>query len=740
METVCWQVFSISIELLRNMEDDISLDNFDLSKFLEMNTDSDSDSEENFSEMSPTHIVTDIISQVSELQIKKGFSRKATSEMVKLMNGMPETTVKLPIEPKSIWKLTKKKLDYNILLICANCDEINQDNTVCACGQNIEMDSKKNNFIVHFDLVAQIQRILDRNFDTIISYSNRERAADVMTDIDDGNGYKKISEKLKHVNILPFTMNLDGAQIYKSSSKSLWPVQLYLNFLPPNIRFLHENIIVSTVYFGQKKPNITDLLYPLATEFDKFNDHPIALYRNHQFFNFVPVVIQCVCDLPARAEVQCFKGPTGKNACSYCHHAGIAIKNHSKGTTIRYTKTSSSPPMRTHNETLSISQEILANDGKDSIHGIKGQSALFMFDHINIIDSIPTDYMHNVLLGTMKDLVEIWLGKKRIPQTPYPNFKIKTVAARKLLEQRILNLKPHVTFNRKPRSIFEIANFKAIELQNLMFYYLRYTLVGILPSRLVKNFEKLSAAIYILCKKNIPKDEIPLACEMLIEFADEFENIYGAGAVTMNVHILRHYRHIVDNCGPLWSYSMFGFESNIGHLKKYICGTTDVLSQISNKYVISRHFGEKNNVHENCNDGFFQRSTVCVKPEHFAALETEEVSLYGNRMQIWRRARINGQIITSTHAKETKSIDYFVKCKNDRMGKILFFFEHNSTSKLLLHVYETNYQNFHWIEVKPSDLFEVHTTCDIEEKLLYFKAGSIEYITMEPNSYCRSSW
>lgn len=365
------------------------------------------------------------------------------------------------------------------------------------------------------------------------------------------------------------------------------------------------------------------------------------------------------------------------------YHPGVPILNLSKRTTIRYTKQSTLSQMRSHSETLLISQQIVANNSdKSSIKGVIGQSALFMFDHIDIIKAVPTDYMHNVLLDVMKDLVEIWLGKKRIPKPPYEHFKIKTVAERKILEQRILNLKPHVTFNWKPRSIFEIANFKATEIQHLMFYYLRFALVGLLPTRIVKNFEKLSAAIYVLCKSKITSDEISSASEMLIEFSNEFEEIYGPGAVTMQIHLLTHYRQVVENCGPLWSYSMFGFEANIARLKNYVSGTTDALNQIAHKYSISREFEEANNV---CENGFYQQSTICIKAEHFDALISERI--LSQHLNIWRRARIKGQIFTSTHAKPTKSIDFFVKMKNNRIGKIEYFFEKDSISKLLLNVY-----------------------------------------------------
>lgn len=715
-------------------------DDFDISTFLEKDSDdSDSDLEETMpNKMTRKHILTEKISAVSNVHIKNKFSYKATSEVIKMMNGMPNATVKLPVDIRAIKSLTHKKFDYNIFVICEICDELIPDKSTCVCGRKMMKNSKKNNFLVHFPLEIQIRLILERHFDAIVEYLNREHIYGKMSDIDDGNLYKKICEENPNVYILSSTLNLDGAQIYNSSRSSLWPVQLYLNFLPPKIRFLSENIILSTIYFGPKKPNITNLLYILATEFDELEKKMITVYEKDKFWNFVPILIQCVCDLPARAEVQCFKGPTGKNGCSYCHHSGVPIKNLSNRTTIRFPKQSSTPLLRTHKETLVISQRVLAEDfsesnEKSSIKGVKGQSVLFLFDHIDIINSVPTDYMHNVLLGSMKTLLEIWLGMKRIPQPPYKDYKIKTVAARKQLEKRILSLKPHVTFSRKPRSIFDIANFKAVEIQNLMFYYLRYALVGILPTLLIKNFEKLSAAIYILCKKEIQTNEIYSASEMLINFANEFEDIYGPGAMSMNVHLLKHYQAIIENCGPLWCYSMFGFENNIGRLKKYVCGTTDVLNQIAHKYVVKETISiEGKNAYEKT-PSFYQKSTINVEKEHFNVLQSVDGFL-----KIWKRAKIKGEIYSSTYARVTKSIDYFVEMNENCIGKIVYFFDCNLIPKLLLRIYEKTYTRFHWTEVQETNTYEIYFPHDIEKKLLYFKVGSIEYISMEPNSYARA--
>lgn len=161
---------------------------------------------------------------------------------------------------------------------------------------------------------------------------------------------------------------------------------------------------------------------------------------------------------------------------------------------------------------------------------------------------------------------------------------------------------------------------------NCLFYYLRYSLVGILPTPVIKHFEKLSVGTYILCKDKISKIEKKMACKMLKEYATEFETIYGPGAVTMNLHLLLHFENMIDNCGPLSAYNMFGFENKIMFLKSLVSGTTDVLSQIATKYPISisdeniTHRNEKNMDSSNVN--LYHNKTVSIKSEHRQILES----------------------------------------------------------------------------------------------------------------------
>lgn len=83
----------------------------------------------------------------------------------------------------------------------------------------------------------------DPDFSKLIQYrSNHTRKAGIISDVYDGREYAKHSDFFKSAYDLSFALNFDGAPKFKSSSVQLWPIQLYLNELPPALRYiLSEN-------------------------------------------------------------------------------------------------------------------------------------------------------------------------------------------------------------------------------------------------------------------------------------------------------------------------------------------------------------------------------------------------------------------------------------------------------------------------------------------------------------------
>ena len=58
-----------------------------------------------------------------------------------------------------------------------------------------------------------------------------------LEDVFDGTAYVASSDFFSCKYNVSFALNYDGAPKFKSSKVQLWPVQLYLNELPPCIRY-----------------------------------------------------------------------------------------------------------------------------------------------------------------------------------------------------------------------------------------------------------------------------------------------------------------------------------------------------------------------------------------------------------------------------------------------------------------------------------------------------------------------
>lgn len=97
----------------------------------------------------------------------------------------------------------------------------------------------------------QLQKIIYENFDEILMYPSSEDE-NFMTDIHDGIQYKKACEKFEGLKVSSMVVCTDGVQVFNSTHKSLWAIQLYLNFLKPSERYIANNIMVVGLHYAQK--------------------------------------------------------------------------------------------------------------------------------------------------------------------------------------------------------------------------------------------------------------------------------------------------------------------------------------------------------------------------------------------------------------------------------------------------------------------------------------------------------
>lgn len=106
--------------------------------------------------------------------------------------------------------------------------------------------------------------------------------------------------------------------------------------------------------------------------------------------------------------------------------------------------------------------------------------------------------------------------------------------------------------------------------------------------RYFAHLMKLVEATHILCSTQITSDQLDKADNLLQTFVQEFEDNYGGVNMVFNVHLLLHTVQCVRKSGPLFTYSNYAFEDNIGYLGKFVRGPTDPLYQITDRYLLKK--------------------------------------------------------------------------------------------------------------------------------------------------------
>lgn len=259
----------------------------------------------------------------------------------------------------------------------------------------------------------------------------------------------------------------------------------------------------------------------------------------------------------------------------------------------------------------------------------------------------------------------------------------------------------------------------------MLLFYLPYALQNVIDDKLVHHFCKFSHATQILLKSKITHDEIDMAGNMLNKFADDFELLYGKDLVTMNLHLLRHLSSIVRDSGPLWSYSVFGFERNMGRIKASKNGTIYSLEQIAFRYCL-----KINEQGESCHGELYFSGVKPIVAEHFLdellkKFNIENPIFYSN-------IRIGGTFFKSRCSTKTKSIDNFVQI-DDSIFSIYVFLKHGADAYMISEKYDVVKKVGHFFEIHSTGKYKIESFANAS-KLLYMKFSDVEIVT-KPNSY-----
>lgn len=359
---------------------------------------------------------------------------------------------------------------------------------------------KADNFFIYIPLKQQIVSFLHENWEAIEKDRQKEQIEVALSDVSDGMTIRTINAKYPDSVNLCLMICLDGAKVYQNN-KSIWPMQIILNFLPRNIRYTTSRILTTGLYYGRGKPDLKNYCMPLIHELRQLcNSFKISEISDR--LEFRVFLTQSLCDLPAKAMCQGLTQYNGKFACSYCLHPGVSIPHIGrKGSTIRYTSESEPSALRTHEKSLSSLAKL--KHSKGPMEGFKSVSFFIGVPHFNLISGFPIDYMHCVLLNVVPKLVGLWLDSRNFREP----FYIKN---KKALNERVISITPPTSTIRPVRSFDERENFKANEWRAALLYYLYHACEGLIDNKYRTHWMMLSSSIYSLSKTEISKVELEL--------------------------------------------------------------------------------------------------------------------------------------------------------------------------------------------------------------------------------------
>lgn len=381
-------------------------------------------------------------------------------------------------------------------------------------------------------------------------------------DVYDGQLYRRYCGDggfLADVNAISFCWNSDGVPVFKSSKYAIWPFFLRINELPYQDRVRKDNIILAGLWFGPKKPFPNLFLLPLLND--------LRVLRNGVQVEIPgqlnPVVIKAMvlngtCDMPAKALFLNFKSYNGYYGCTACTHRGERTPDNRHF--YRY-------HVDIHPRTEEETEEnvAMATQLGEPVYGVKGVSILSRIvpDYVN---STAIDPMHKYS-GILMKIIEIWFAEY------YHEHPASIREHLRLVNQRLLDIKPLIWVERLPRSLEHLKYWKISELKLFLFCYAIPILHDLLSPIIFNHFLLLVCGLYLLNQPSISPQNLRLASSLLREFVAQFEDIYGLEHMTCNVHQLLHLGPFVRNLGPLFASSCAPFETMNGVLKKYVHGT-----------------------------------------------------------------------------------------------------------------------------------------------------------------------
>ena len=378
---------------------------------------------------------------------------------------------------------------------------------------------------------------------------------DFMTDIYDGKIWREEWQKYLEVpgNLL-MMLNVDWFRVYKHTSYSVGVMYLVIQNLPRKLRFKPENILIVGTIPGPHEPklNINTYLKPMVDELlDLWNGIQLECSTSTLGIRTVRVALALISsDIPATRKICGFYGFNALYGCSKC------MKQFPKSSF-------ASPPnfsgfdrdtwlvrdLKLHHTKALEAKHARTNAAREKIQSEMGirYSELLRLPYLDIIRCHLVHVMHNLFLGTAKNVFSLWKTHKILPES-----------SSAIIQQKMDAMITSSHVGQLPGKIATASGFSGFTAEQWMIWtivYSPFALHEVLPPEHYEMWSLFSKSCSLLCRPFIHKTELVTADELMIEFCNRFETIFGEACVTPNVHLHGHLQKCIEDVGR---YSLSG--------------------------------------------------------------------------------------------------------------------------------------------------------------------------------------
>jgi len=638
----------------------------------------------------------------------------------------------------------------------------------CDCGEPVSIKGNDSSYFVSVKLESKLKSIMERPgvAEEIMTYrfQRRKEHEDNLEDVYDGEMYKRFSAPggiLAEGNNFSFTMNTDGMNLGCSSTRSAWPIFLYINELAPHNRKKH--IVFAGIWVGQKHPNMNIFLSPFVDELNSLSTEGFNWTDGHGIVHNSKVIpLIAVLDSAARFKFLNLSNYSAYYGCTFCyekgHHTSVGLRF--PGVDINQNA------CRTHLSMLNDMRVAHANrnnaNEKARVYkGCKGFTPLVrLHPYLDLGKGVIVDFLHNALLGVTRRHIDTLLTTTK---TRGPNGKIFFKAGPfyigspeniHTINSILSSIKPPSSLSRTPRDISDYKQWKASEWRTFLLFYGLVCLSGILKQKYFEHFCMLSSAIYLILQKSISRVDLQTSHRYLIQYMMLVLLYFGEKSMVYNVHLLKHVIDAILNWGPAWGPNTFIFEGENRNLSQMNTSPGHVGLQLARRYRIFSSFptlceklasSEKplaflEKITKTTLKNFVRcDGVVLVGRGTEIQLEQEEMDClleagFGNYLNILSYQRFHqGRIryTTRQYSRDKKNDDSWLKTQDGSRGSVskilLVQFEDHTKVLILLQLYDISRQPV---------LKTRHSDPNLEVTLSHLKRieGRGRLITIDPAS------